>query len=174
MVTHDGISPFSAPGEPQGEYIAESVEHDERSRPSLRPNVHWEMTAKRFRKLETAEKELAEDPLNTMELPDPKAKLGVIGWGSTQGAIHEAILRARKQSIQVRWLQCKLLSPLPRTKISNFLKGLDRILVPELNYASQFANLLRMKFGIDPVSMIKTEGLPFTPTEILRKISEVA
>jgi len=173
-VTHDGISPLSIPGEAYGEYVAESVEHDEKGRPNLRPNVHSEMTAKRFRKLETAEKELVGDPLNVMELPDPKAKLGVIGWGSTQGAIHEAVLRARKQSIQVSWLQCKLLNPLPKARIGNFLKDLKVVLVPELNYTSQFANLLRMTFGIEPISLNKTEGLPFTPSEILRKVMEVA
>jgi 2-oxoglutarate ferredoxin oxidoreductase subunit alpha len=109
-----------------------------------------------------------------MELPDPKAQLGVIGWGSTQGAIHEAILKAQENSIHIRWLQCKLLSPLPETQIAKFLAGLKKIVVPELNYTSQFANYLRTRFEIDSVPLTKTEGLPFTPNEILRKIQEVA
>ncbi len=173
-VTHDGISPFSIPGEMDGEYVAESVEHDEKGRPNFRPNVHSEMTAKRFRKLETAEKELADDPLNVMESLDPQAKLGVIGWGSTQGAIHEAVLSARAKSIRVSWLQCKLLNPLPKGQIDRFLKGLKTVLVPELNYTSQFAKLLRMTFGIEPISLNKSEGLPFSPNEILRRIEELA
>jgi len=174
LVTHDGISPMSLPGEPHGEYVAESVEHDDRGRPSFGPHMHTEMTAKRFRKLETAARELAADPLNVMELPDPKAKLGVVGWGSTQGAIHEAVLMARKESIGVRWMQCKLLNPLPEAQLSRFLAGLERLLVPELNYTAQFARLLRSRFSIEPISINKTEGLPFTPTEIFRKIKELA
>jgi 2-oxoglutarate ferredoxin oxidoreductase subunit alpha len=173
-VTHDGISLMSLPGQVRGEYVAESVEHDERGRPNFGPHIHSEMTAKRFRKLETAARELARDPLNTTELDDKEAKLAIIGWGSTQGAIHEAVLKARKRLIHVRWLQCKLLSPLPDTLISKFLNGTKRILVPELNYGCQFANVLRAHLGIDPVSMSKTEGLPFTPNEILRKIEEIA
>jgi 2-oxoglutarate ferredoxin oxidoreductase subunit alpha len=173
-VTHDGVSPMSIPGQANGEYIAESVEHDEDSRPSYRPQVHSEMTAKRFRKLETATTELAKDPLNVMELSDSKAKIGVIGWGSTQGAIHDAVLRARKKSIRVRWLQCKLLNPLPKEQISAFLKGLRKVLVPELNYSAQFARLLRTTFTFEPISFNKSEGLPFTPNEIFRKIEEVA
>jgi len=173
-VTHDGVSPMSIPGQANGEYIAESVEHDEDSRPSYRPQVHSEMTAKRFRKLETATIELAKDPLNVMELSDSKAKIGVIGWGSTQGAIHDAVLRARKKSIRVRWLQCKLLNPLPKEQISAFLKGLRKVLVPELNYSAQFARLLRTTFTFEPISFNKSEGLPFTPNEIFRKIEEVA
>jgi 2-oxoglutarate ferredoxin oxidoreductase subunit alpha len=173
-ITHDGISPMSIPGDPRGQYIAESVEHDETSRPNFRPDVHSEMESKRFRKLETAERELEDDPLNFTMLPDPKAKLAVIGWGSTQGAIHEAILCARDKSIRVQWLQCKLLNPLPKKKIQAFLENAETVLVPELNYASQFANLLRMSFDVKPVTLTKTEGLPFTPSEILRRIEEVA
>jgi 2-oxoglutarate ferredoxin oxidoreductase subunit alpha len=173
-VTHDGISPMSLPGQIQGEYVAESVEHDEKGRPSFGAHAHSEMTAKRFRKLVTAARELAGDPLNIMELPDTQATLAVIGWGSTQGAIHEAILMARKKTIHVRWLQCKLINPLPETQLSKFLKGAKKILIPELNYGSQFANLLKTRFEIDPISLTKTEGLPFTPSEILRKIEEVA
>lgn len=173
-VTHDGISPMSIPGEANGEYVAESVEHDENGRPSTRPDIHSEMTAKRFRKLETAAMELANDPLNVKELSDTQAKVGVIGWGSTQGPIHDAILRAKKKSIRVRWLQCKLLNPFPKEQISTFLRGLKTVLVPELNYTSQFAKLLRMTFSIEPISFNKSEGLPFTPNEVLRKIEEVA
>jgi len=172
-VTHDGISPISAPGEVGGEYVAESAEHDERGRVSFGAETHAEMTAKRFRKLESAERELADDPLNVMELSDPDSRLAVIGWGSTQGAIHDAVLRSRK-SLHVRWLQCKLLNPLPRKKIAQFLKGADTVLVPELNYSSQFANLLRTTFLVDPISMTKTEGMPFRPGEIARKIEELA
>jgi 2-oxoglutarate ferredoxin oxidoreductase subunit alpha len=173
-VTHDGISPMSLPTQINGEYVAESVEHNEKGRPSFTPHDHSEMTAKRFRKLATATNELAEDPLNITELPDQKAKLAVIGWGSTQGAIHEAVLKAKENSIHVSWLQCKLLNPLPEAQLSEFLKGVEKTLIPELNYGSQFANLLRARFGIDPISLNRTEGLPFTPSEILRKIEEVA
>ncbi|HUK27460.1 MAG TPA: 2-oxoacid:acceptor oxidoreductase subunit alpha [Candidatus Acidoferrales bacterium] len=173
-ITHDGISSMSIPGEPRGEYVAESVEHDEDGRPSIRPEVHSEMEAKRNRKLETAETELANDPLNAMEIRDSVARVGVIGWGSTQGAIHDAILRARKKSIRVRWLQCKLLNPLPKQQVSAFLKGLKSVLVPELNHTAQFAKLLKANFSIRPISFNKSEGLPFTPNEVLRKIEEVA
>ena len=173
-ITNNGISPVSIPGLPNGEYVAESVEHDETGHVSVQPTVHSEMTAKRFRKLETAATELANDPLNVLESLDPQAKLGVIGWGSTQGAIHEAVLRAKDRSIHVSWLQCKLMNPLPKTEISKFLSPLKVLLVPELNYTSQFGNVLRATFGINPIPLTKSEGLPFRPSEILHKIEELA
>ncbi len=173
-VTSDGISPVSIPGDPNGQYVAETVEHDEKGQPNVNPDVHSEMTAKRFRKLETAAAELANDPLNVMELSDPQANLGVIGWGSTQGAIHEAVLRAKEKSIPVSWLQCKLMNPLPKEQISKFIEGVRVLLVPELNYTSQFANVLRAAFRIEPIPFGKSEGLPFTAGEIFRKIEGLA
>ena len=68
----------------------------------------------------------------------------------------------------------ELLNPLPEAQLSKFLKEAKKVLVPELNYTSQFANLLRARLGIDAISLAKTEGLPFTPDEILRKIEEGA
>jgi 2-oxoglutarate ferredoxin oxidoreductase subunit alpha len=171
-ITHDGVSAISTPGEIGGEYVAESSEHDERGRVSGGAETHSEMTAKRFRKMEAAERQLAEDPLNIVELNDSDARLAIVGWGSTQGSIHEAVLRAKP--IHVKWLQCKLLNPLPKRRIARFLQGVDTVLVPELNYTSQFANLLRMTLAIDPVPFTKTEGMPFTPREIRRKIEELA
>jgi 2-oxoglutarate ferredoxin oxidoreductase subunit alpha len=173
-ITHDGISPMSLPGEANREYVAESVEHDQKGRPNYGPHAHYEMTAKRFRKLQTAIDELNDDPLNVEELNDSEAKLAVIGWGSTQGAIHEAILKAREKSIHVSWLQCKLLNPLPEKQIAKFLEGISKVLVPELNYTSQFGNLFQARFETKLIPLNKTEGLPFTPYEILSKIEEVA
>ena len=172
--TDNGVSPISTPGEARGEYVAESAEHDERGRVNFTTDAHSQMTAKRFRKLETAERELADDPLNVTEVDDHGAKLAVMGWGSTQGAIHEAVLKAKNKAIRVKWLQCKMLSPLPRKMISTFLEEVDHVVVPELNYTSQFANLLRMNFAIKPIPIAKTEGMPFMPSEILRKIEELA
>jgi 2-oxoglutarate/2-oxoacid ferredoxin oxidoreductase subunit alpha len=170
----DGLSPMSAPGELGGEYVAESAEHDERGRVNLTPKTHREMTAKRFAKLTKAENELADDPLNFLEIPDNESKLAVMGWGSTEGAIHDAVLTAKGKSIAVKWLHCKLLNPLPRKKISSFLEGVESVIVPELNYTAQFGNLLRMNFAIKPISITKTEGMPFAPREILQKIEEFA
>jgi len=172
--TSDGLSPMSTPGEPGGEYVAESAEHDAKGRVNLTSKMHAEMTTKRFAKLAKAESELVDDPLNFLEVEDNGSKLAVMGWGSTEGALHEAVLTARKKGLHVKWLHCKLLSPLPRKKISSFLEGVEIVIVPELNYTAQFANLLRMNFTVKPVSITKTEGMPFAPHEILAKIEESA
>jgi pyruvate/2-oxoacid:ferredoxin oxidoreductase alpha subunit len=66
------------------------------------------------------------------------------------------------------------MNPLPKMEISKFIKAVRILLVPELNYTSQFGNVLRAAFGIEPIPLTKSEGLPFTSSEILRKIEELA
>jgi pyruvate/2-oxoacid:ferredoxin oxidoreductase alpha subunit len=66
------------------------------------------------------------------------------------------------------------MNPLPKEQISKFIEGVRVLLVPELNYTSQFANVLRAAFRIEPIPFGKSEGLPFTAGEIFRKIEGLA
>ena len=103
-----------------------------------------------------------------------KAKIGIIGWGSTMGAIREARYLAEKRGIKVRQLHPKIISPLPEHQIRLFLIGLKQVLVVEENYTGQFAHFLRAKFGITPVEIHKYEGIPITPEEVFAGIAKVA
>jgi 2-oxoglutarate ferredoxin oxidoreductase subunit alpha len=137
------------------------------------PVVHEAMTAKRFRKLASA----AADTDNADWAPrygDPKAEIGVIGWGASEGAIREAVDRALNAGYKVASLHPRILNPLPETQIREFAASVKRILVPEANYQGQFAHHLRGKTGIDAIRLNKIGGLPFAPGEILHKIEEVA
>ena len=49
-----------------------------------------------------------------------KAKIGLIGWGSTQGAIREGVELAAKEGIEVAHLQLKMMpSPLPAADLAS-------------------------------------------------------
>ena len=101
-------------------------------------------------------------------------QIGVIGWGSTEGAIHEARLLAEERGILFRHLQPKVLSPLPEHQIRNFLAGLKQVVMVEENFTGQFAHFIKGKFGIKPIEIHKSEGVPFTPEEIFNGIEKVA
>jgi 2-oxoglutarate ferredoxin oxidoreductase subunit alpha len=131
---------------------------------------HEKMVPKRFRKLETLRGELEAPP--RYGSPDPR--IGVIGWGSTEGAIREAVERCVAKGIKVAALHPKVLSPLPERHIEEFLRSVETVIVPEVNYTGQFARYLRSIFGIPVVRLNKWGGLPFTAREIERKIEEVA
>lgn len=167
--TPSGISPISAPGPGATAYVATGLEHDEHGHPDYEPADHTAMMEKRFRKLATAADELPKP----QRYGDEDATIGIIGWGSTEGTIQEAVDRARAKGYKVAALHPRILSPLPDSTILDFIHSVDKIIVPENNYSGQLANLLGGKYGLQAMRLNKYGGIPFTAGEILRKIEEV-
>ncbi len=168
--TASGISPTSTPGPGAFTYVATGLEHDEHGHPNYEPEDHTAMMEKRFRKLATAAEELP----RPQRYGDEDATIGIIGWGSTEGAIHEAVDRARAQGYKVAALHPKILSPLPDRAIRDFIRSVKTVIVPECNFTGQFANLLGAKYGLQAIRVNKFGGIPFTAGEILRAIEEVS
>lgn len=170
--TVDGVSPLTTPGLEGGQYLSGGLEHDETGKASSFPENHLKMMRKRFKKLETLSNILEKNPPEH-EGPD-EAKIGVIGWGSTEGAIREARLLAEKRGILFRHLHPKVLSPLPERQVRNFLSGLKQVIIVEENFTGQFAHFIKAKFGIKPIEIHKSEGVPITPEEIFNGVEKVA
>ncbi len=101
-----------------GQYLGGGLEHDETGKASSLPEIHLKMMHKRFKKLEALSKALEKNPPEFEG--SEEAKIGVIGWGSTEGAIHEARLLAEERGILFRHLQPKVLSPLPEKAGTQF------------------------------------------------------
>ena len=169
--TFDGVSPITKPGMEGGQYLGGGLEHDETGKASSLPHIHSKMMRKRFKKLEALSNALETNPPEYQG--SEEAKIGVIGWGSTEGAIHEARMLAEERGILFRHLQPKVLSPLPERQVRNFLSGLKQVIMVEENYTGQFAHFIKAKFGIKPVEIHKCEGVPFTPEEIFNGIEKV-
>ena len=103
---------------------------------------------------------------------DADAALLVVGWGSTYGAIAQALKLAKQNSHKVAHVHLRHLNPFPRD-LGDVLKRYRRILVPELNLG-QLAQLLRSRFLVDVVELHKVQGKPFTVSEIYEKLVELA
>lgn len=170
QMTPNGVSAMAIPGMEGGCYAATGLEHTERGAPNFSPQNHRQMSAKRAKKIEEASKEKG----FTSRYGEKKAKVGIIGWGSTQGAIREGLEMASKQGIPVAHLQVKMVSPLPEADIRDFLNSVEQVIVAEINYTGQFNQILRSKFLIPTHPLTKCEGLPFSAEEIFVKIREVA
>jgi 2-oxoglutarate ferredoxin oxidoreductase subunit alpha len=168
--TASGISPTSAPGVGAPTYVATGLEHDIYGHPNYEPEDHTAMMEKRYRKLMTAAEELPAPE----RYGDADATIGIIGWGSTEGAIHEAVDRARAKGYKVASLHPRILSPLPDRSIYDFIHSVRTVIVPECNYSGQLANLLGAKYGLQAIRVNKFGGIPFTAGEILRAIEEVS
>ncbi|MDO8531472.1 MAG: 2-oxoacid:acceptor oxidoreductase subunit alpha [Dehalococcoidia bacterium] len=169
-VTESGASPMSAPGMAGGAYVAPGLEHDEKGHVDTPLQSHIIMMPKRFRKLDGARKDMGQ--LSRHGAAD--ATIGVIGWGSTEGVIQEAVDRANASGHKVAALHPKLLSPLQVDDLRKFMDSVEHVIVPEVNYSGQFAHYLRSILGDSVVQLNKYGGLPFTPGEIFKKIEEVA
>jgi 2-oxoglutarate ferredoxin oxidoreductase subunit alpha len=167
--TASGISPISTPGAGAAVYTATGLEHNQHGHPDYEPEDHTAMMEKRFRKLDTAAVELP----TPVRYGDEDATLGLIGWGSTEGTIQEAVDRARAKGYKVATLHLKILSPLPDRTIRDFIHSVQKVIVPECNYSGQLANLLGAKYGLQAIRVNKFGGIPFTAGEILRAIEEV-
>ena len=170
--TPDHISPISMPGMEGGGYVAEGLEHDEGGYPAASNHEnHLRATKKRYGKFVAVET-IANDLVRTYGEPHPE--IGVIGWGSTEGVIREAVQMAMDQGYSVGALHPKILYPQPLAKLAEFIKGTKAVIIPEVNYTGQFATALRKRFAYDFIQLNKCIGLPFTPKEIFDKIVEVA
>ncbi len=169
-LTESGISPMSFPGIKNGEYTAAGIEHDEIGDPTSAPEMHERMNDKRFRKLETLKRKWK----FVRRYGAPSAEVGVIGWGSTKGAIKEAVLRAEAEGLKVAGLVPQLLYPLPYQDFEAFLKPLKKVIVVEMSYSAQFLKYLKSNYQLpdDVVLLNRSGGTPFSADEIYRKISQ--
>jgi 2-oxoglutarate/2-oxoacid ferredoxin oxidoreductase subunit alpha len=168
--TDSGISPISIPGKHPFGYVATGIEHDETAKPGYTPALHTNNTQKRYRKLQSIVQE-SNDLVRYYGHEAPE--IGIIGWGSTEGVIREAVAMAMQKGIKVAAIHPKILNPLPNQKISEFIGKVKEVIIPELNYTGQLASLLLTQHQFKPIRLNKYGGIPFTPQDILSKIEEV-
>ncbi len=171
-ITETGLAPIAIPGHPGFEYIAPGLEHNERGNPNYTPKVHTEMQKKRFRKLETLAQKLENE--NDDYYKVDSAKILIVSWGSTFGAIREAIMKASMDGIKVSHYHPRILNPLPKQKVRSIIQSYEKVIVVEQNYHGQFANILRTFVDYNPIKLNNYGGIPFTSEEIYNKIIEVA
>lgn len=103
-------------------------------------------------------------PEQTTEQGTTHGKLAIVGWGSTYGAIEQAVCRARAKGQDVSHIHVRHIWPLPRN-LGALLRGFDRILVPEMN-TGQLKTVLRDQYLVDAKSLNKVSGQPFRIAEI--------
>jgi 2-oxoglutarate ferredoxin oxidoreductase subunit alpha len=161
----DGVSPQSIPGVLNGEFLANSYEHDEAGFSTEDATLSQKMFDKRMSKLKTALK-LAPKPIF---FGNDSAKKLIIGWGSTKGVILET-LKMIDDKEQYAFLQIKTLWPInPDLKI--ITDSFKEIIVIENNSTSQLTTLIKSQFNFNPTQIItKNNGRPFYPEELYEKL----
>ncbi|MFJ9519296.1 2-oxoacid:acceptor oxidoreductase subunit alpha [Kitasatospora sp. NPDC101801] len=106
-----------------------------------------------------------------LEVDDPsgKARVLVLGWGSTYGPITAAVRRVRADGGEVAQTHLRHLNPFP-ANLGSILKAYDKVIVPEMNLG-QLALLLRAKYLVDAESYNQVRGLPFKAAQLADVLS---
>jgi 2-oxoglutarate/2-oxoacid ferredoxin oxidoreductase subunit alpha len=170
----DSVVPRVVPGTliASGKYpIATGLEHDEAGHPTGSPKMHQAMVAKRRKKLQALQATL---PTPKVYGP-PEGNVLLVGWGSTQGPIREAVDRARAAGDSISALHIRCLSPLPNG-LENIFSGFHHVLVVEMNDEGfygygQLGGMLRARYCDPRIRGInKADGLTWKVREILDRV----
>jgi 2-oxoglutarate/2-oxoacid ferredoxin oxidoreductase subunit alpha len=170
LVTEDGISPRSIPGQPNGLYVSTSYEHREDGFSDEEPHMRNAQVEKRARKLNA----IREEEVAPKIYGDKDADLTIVSWGSNKGMVLEAMKWLNKEGLKVNFMQILWIVPFPVKKIAEVLSKAKKTLMVEQNFEAQMKGLIREKTGIDIKNvLLKYDGRPFDPEEIYAKAKEV-
>ena len=142
-------------------------EHTEEGHISEDPENRIKMMDKRMKKLDLALEKIAEDDKAACYDFDSNSKGVVISWGSTKGAILEALEKLSEEGKNLRFIQIRLLHPFPTETVKKFLMDTKLVIDVEMNYSSQLGSLVQQNTGREiDYKIVKYNGRPISSTEI--------
>ena len=177
-----GLARRFIPGQPGGMYCLTGLAHDRRSDVVYDPQLNQDGIRHRSLKLAALQKTLKTPPV----FGDEQGDLLVVGWGSTKGAIEEAVSRARAEGKKVSSLHMTFLQPMP-SHLKGVLERFDKVMTVENNWCDRFddelidennrrfsalAWLLRARYLVDVDCWSEVTGQPTKPGTIARVIHE--
>ncbi|NLB64561.1 MAG: 2-oxoacid:acceptor oxidoreductase subunit alpha [Fibrobacter sp.] len=171
-----GLSQQILPGRPDGMWVATGLNHTPEGKINYLSASNQLGMTMRSRKLA-----VLQSTLKTPEIfGDDSGDLLIVGWGSTKGAIWEAVAKERAQGVKVSAMNIQFISPLPPGLKEAFGK-FKKVMAVELNYAddpndpyitpenrryTQLATILRSNTLVDVDCWGKVPGSPLMPQEV--------
>ncbi len=174
LAAADSVTHHVKPGTQilDGKYpVATGLEHDEYGHPTGSPKLHMQMTVKRRKKLQAVAATLPQPKI----YGPPEGNVLLVGWGSTEGPIREAVDRSRGAGDSVSSIHLRHINPLPNG-LENIFSGFNQIFVVEMNDEGlygygQLGAVLRARYCESKIQGInKTDGLTWKVKEILENI----
>jgi len=177
-----GLSQRFIPGQLNGVHTLTGLAHTRESGVAYEAGVNQEGCHHRSLKLAAFQK-----TLKTPEVfGDPEGDVLIVGWGSTKGAIEEAVQRVRKDGFKVSSLHIQFLQPMA-SGIKEILQRFEQVITVEINYSDslddelvdednrRYANLawlLRARTLVDIDCWSNVHGQPIKPGSIERMIRQ--
>ena len=170
-VTKSGVSPRAFPGLGKALVVTDCDEHDEEGHLTEDAAQRTAQVQKRLRKISPLNKEIG--TLRKHGSREPETTL--IGWGSSYGAVHEAVDILRKEGASVNMLHLNELWPFPTKAVVDAVGSARNSYVVENNATGQVAQLIKTQTGYDVTGRIlKFDGRPFTPAYIAEAVRKEA
>ncbi len=178
-----GLAQRFIPGQPQGMHTLTGLAHDRMSRVAYNPERNQEGIQHRSLKLAAFQKTLKPPKVFGDE---DGGELLVVGWGSTKGAIEEAVQRVRDDGRKVSSLHLRFLQPMA-SGIREILQRFNKVMTVELSWCdsmdeeiidtdnrrySNLAWLLRGRYLVDLDCWCEVKGQPIKPGSIERVIRQ--
>ena len=177
-----GLFQRFVPGQPNGMHTVTGLAHDRNSRVAYDPATNEEGLRHRSLKLAALQR-----TLTTPEVfGDPEGDLLLVGWGSTRGAIEEAVTRLRAEGRSVSSLHLTFLQPMP-SGIGEILRRFRRVMTIENNWSDQLSDdliehdnrrysalawMLRARHLVDVDCWSESRGRPIKPSAICSEARE--
>ena len=159
---------WPVPGTPGTEHRIGGLEKDyESGNISYDPDNHHKMTKVRAAKVGGIAKDV---PELAIEEGEDSGDLLLLGWGSTHGAIRQAVRQARAAGLSVSHAHLRYVHPFP-ANTETLLRRFKRVVIPEMNNG-MLVKIIRGDFLIDAVPVNKIAGQPFKVSEIAAAIRE--
>lgn len=164
------VSPRVLPGSIAGvTSLADSDEHNEHGNITESADVRVKMMNKRMGKIKLLELEVEEPSCVGAESPETL----LLGWGSTQGAIEEAVGVLSAEGISIASLCFGDVYPLPQKLLREKADGAKRLINVEQNYTGQLGRLIAQETGIlCDDSILKYDGRQMSLDYLLKEIRE--
>lgn len=142
-------------------------EHTEEGHISEDPENRNKMMDKRMKKLDLALEKINQDDMAICHDFDSDGKNVVVSWGSTKGAILEALEKLSEEGNKMKFVQIRLLHPFPTETVKKFLKDAKLVIDVEMNYTSQLGSLVQQNTGREvDYKIVKYNGRPISTTEL--------
>jgi 2-oxoglutarate/2-oxoacid ferredoxin oxidoreductase subunit alpha len=175
-----GSSHRPIPGQRGGEYVLTGLAHDEESHVAYESSINQRTMDMRSRKLAVLQQSLKPPKI----YGDEEGDLLVVCWGSTRGAIEEAVDRIRADGGKVSSLTLRFLSPL-EPGLGEIFRRFRKVMTVEINYGdelgapnitpenrryAQLAWLLRAHTLVDVDFFSRVPGTPLPPGMIEQEL----
>ena len=168
------ISPRVLLGTENGIFWNTGDEHTEEGHITEDPEIRTAMMDKRMDKLMIALDQIEDEDKAIRYGIDEPNSLTVISWGSTKGAILDAMDKLIEEGKKIRFVQLRLLHPFPFERLRALIKGYKQLVDIEMNYSSQLGLLISENIGISmDYLIVKYNGRPMSSSEVYNALMRI-